>query len=120
MQINHLSLAVPDVAATAAFMEQYFGFTCTATKGNNVIAVLEDRHHFVLVLTSLKEDSNATYPADFHFGSILEKESEVTALYEKLLLDGHVVSRPPAKIRNSFAFYFHIPGGIMAEISCNL
>lgn len=119
MQINHLSLSVPDVAATATFMERYFGFTCTAMKGSNIIAVLEDRHHFVLVLTRLKED-NSTYPADFHFGSILETEEQVIALYEKLLQDGHPVSRPPAKIRNSFAFYFHVPGGIMAEISCNL
>ena len=34
MGLNHLDLAVPDVAATRAFFETYFGFRCLADRVN--------------------------------------------------------------------------------------
>lgn len=118
MKLNHLSLAVPDVPATAAFMQSYFHFTELETKGDK-IAVLSGDDDFILVLTALRAEEPA-YPADFHFGFMLDRQEAVTSLYEKLIAGGLDIKRPPAKIRNSFAFYFHIPGGIMAEISCIL
>lgn len=118
MKLNHLSLAVPDVAATAAFMQQYFQFTELETKGDK-IAVLSGDDNFILVLTSLRAEEPA-YPADFHFGFMFDRQEAVTSLYENLVAGGYHIPRPPARIRNSFAFYFPIPGGIMAEISCTL
>lgn len=118
MTLNHLSLPVPDVAQTAAFMNRYFAFELLQMKGDK-IAVLQGAGSFILVLTTLSADEGP-YPADFHFGFILDDTAAVTALYERLVAGGAAVARPPARIRNSFAFYFHIPGDIMAEISCNL
>ncbi len=118
MKLNHLSLAVPDVITTSAFMRQYFGFTEREIKGDK-IAVLSGDDNFILVLTTLRAGEPA-YPADFHFGFMLDRQEAVTALYEKLVAGGLDIPRPPGKIRDSFAFYFHIPGGIMAEISCTL
>jgi catechol 2,3-dioxygenase-like lactoylglutathione lyase family enzyme len=119
MKLNHLSLAVPDVSAAATFLEKFFGFETVNTKGNNVIAVLQGKDNFVLVLTTLREGESA-YPADFHFGFILDNEAEVLSKYEQLTTEGIVVPRAPAKIRNSYAFYFHMPGDIMMEVNCNL
>ncbi|MFA6056754.1 MAG: VOC family protein [Taibaiella sp.] len=119
MKLNHLSVAVPDVAAATAFMEKFFGFETENIKGNNVIAVLRGKDNFVLVLTTLRQGESA-YPSDFHFGFILDTEAEVLLKYEQLIAEGIEVPRAPAKIRNSYAFYFHMPGGIMMEVSCSL
>ena len=119
MKLNHLSLAVPDVAATATFMEHFFGFETEDIKGNNVIAVLRGKDNFILVLTTLRQ-GESSYPSDFHFGFILDTETEVLAKYEQLITGGAEIPRVPSKIRNSYAFYFHMPGNIMMEVSCNL
>lgn len=118
MKLNHLSLSVPDVAATAAFMQQYFQFSQLEMKGDK-IAVLSGKDNFVLVLTTARA-GDSPYPADFHFGFLVDDATQVTALYEMMIAGGYSLQRPPAKIRNSFGFYFHIPGGVMAEISCTL
>jgi catechol 2,3-dioxygenase-like lactoylglutathione lyase family enzyme len=119
MKLNHLSLAVPDVTAVAAFLEKFFGFETVDVKGNNIIAVLKGEDNFILVLTTLRQ-GEGSYPSDFHFGFILNTESEVLSKYEQLMAEGIEVSRAPAKIRNSYTFYFYMPGGIMMEVSCNL
>jgi catechol 2,3-dioxygenase-like lactoylglutathione lyase family enzyme len=119
MKLNHLSLAVPDVAATATFLEQFFEFETEDIKGNNVIAVLRGKDNFILVLTTLRQ-GESSYPSDFHFGFILDTETEVLAKYERLIAGGIEIPRVPSKIRNSYAFYFHMPGNIMMEVSCTL
>lgn len=119
MKLNHLSLAVPDVAEAAKFMEKFFGFETVNSKGNNIIAALQGKNNFILVLTTLREGERA-YPTDFHFGFILDTESEVLSKYEQLIAAGIEAPRAPSKIRNSYAFYFYMPGGIMMEVSCNL
>lgn len=119
MKLNHLSLAVPDVTATATFLEQFFGFKTEDIKGNNIIAVLRGGDNFILVLTTLRQ-GESTYPSDFHFGFILDTETEVLSKYEQLIAGGIEIPRAPAKIRNSYAFYFHMPGNIMMEVNCNL
>lgn len=119
MKLNHLSLSVPDVPATAAFMGKYFGFKIVNAKGNNIISVMEGNNDFVLVLTTLKQ-GEGPYPTDFHFGFIVDTEAEVFSVFNLLIADGISIPRIPSKIRNSLAFYFHIPGGIMMEVSCFL
>lgn len=117
MKLNHLSLAVPDVVKTATFMEQFFGFKPIAEKGNGVIVVMENGDNFVLVLTTLMQ-GESPYPSDFYFGYILNDEAAVWALYEQMIAAGVPIPRMPSKIRNSQAFYFHLPGDIMMEVSC--
>lgn len=118
MQLNHLSLAVPDVPATAAFVCRYLSFTLLEDKGGK-IAVLKGAGGFILVLTTLRAEDSA-YPSDFHFGFMLDSPDAVTRVYETLIADGWSIGRAPGKIRDSFAFYFHMPGSVMVEISCNL
>lgn len=119
MRLNHLSLSVPDVVETADFFENYFGFHCEEIKGDHVIAILKGADDFLLVLTRLKENSPA-YPDDFHFGFMLDSPDLVEDVHNRLMADGYEVPDAPRKIRNSYGFYFHIPGGVMAEISCEL
>lgn len=118
MTLNHLSLSVADVTVTAAFMQRYFNFRPVSMKGDK-IAVLNNADGFVLVLSTSRE-GDPPYPADFHFGYLLGNTAAVDTLYETLAAAGHDMPRPPARIRNSYGFYFRIPGGIMAEISCTL
>jgi len=117
MTLNHLSLAVPDVAEATAFFETYFGFTCTAVRGDNMLNVLEGENNFILVLSLLKKE-DAGYPADFHIGFMQQHEDQVTDIYNALINGGIHIERPPKKIRDSIGFYFIAPGGFMVEVSC--
>lgn len=119
MKLNHLSLSVPDVGTTAAFIKKYFHFEETESKGNNIIVVLKGEDDFTLVLTTAKT-KDEPYPTDFHFGFFLNNQEEVWNIFNELKLDGFITKEMPAKIRNTFGFYFHIPGGILTEISCTL
>ena len=57
MKLNHVNIAVPDVAATRAFFEDFFGLKCTETKGENVLSVLVDGEGFVLILSNFEKQS---------------------------------------------------------------
>jgi len=118
MKLNHLSLPVPDVAATKAFFETYFGFTCTSVKGDNIIAVLEDVAGFTLVLSKADEASPFNYVRDFHIGFMQQTEEQVITIYNNLKAGGISVEREPKKIRDTFGFYFIAPGGFMVEVAC--
>lgn len=117
LQLNHLSLSVPDVAATRKIFERFFGFTCQEVKGDNIIAVLKGAGDQCVVLTTQKQEE--PYPKDFHFGFIVKTKQEVDETHNALTNAG-LVMEPPRKIRDSYGFYFHIPGNVMTEVSCPL
>ena len=50
MQLNHIDLPVPDVAAATAFFVDGFGFTLAEQRGKDGMAILT-RPGMVLVLT---------------------------------------------------------------------
>ncbi len=50
MKLNHINLVVANVAEAIQFFEKYFGFTCSAVKGNDLISVLKGNDGFELVL----------------------------------------------------------------------
>jgi lactoylglutathione lyase len=52
MNLIHLNLSVSDVAATAAFFEDFFQMRRLETKGDNVLTVLFDDAGFTLILTN--------------------------------------------------------------------
>lgn len=118
IQLNHLSLAVPHVGETRAFFERFFDFTCETVKGDNVIAVLKGAGGHTLVLTTQKTPE--TYPGDFHFGFIVQNQAMVDETYKRLQEGGHPMEDGPRKIRDSYGFYFHIPGDVLTEVSCPL
>ncbi|MCW3084844.1 MAG: glyoxalase/bleomycin resistance/extradiol dioxygenase family protein [Bacteroidetes bacterium] len=114
MKLNHLNLIVTDVAAAVGFFETYFDFKCTLTKGDNVIAILEGTDNFTLVIMTQKQ-GEVSYPQNFHIGFMLETKEEVEVLHEKLKSSTIPLPGEPAKIRNSYGFYFHFDG-IMIEV----
>lgn len=117
MKLNHLNLTVSDVVAVSTLFEKHFEFTCVDRKGDNMLVVLYGKDDFILTLMSdtFNKNGSNSYPEAFHFGFILSSEEDVTALYHQLKADGLTIERAPAKIRNSFGFYFHY-NGLMIEI----
>ena len=83
MKLNHVDLQVSDVARAREFFETFFDFRCVYQRKGE-IAILEDEAGFSLGVSNLFNSPPPTYPADFHIGFVLEKESEVRAQYERL------------------------------------
>jgi lactoylglutathione lyase len=113
MHLNHLDLAVPDVAAAATFFQSAFGFTVLETRGRDGMAILRGAG-FVLVLT---RDLDAAYPKTFHIGFLQPDEQAVLDVYACILTAGFDVPKPPAIMRGSLMFYCTVPGGILVEVS---
>jgi lactoylglutathione lyase len=117
MKLNHVNIAVPDVAATRAFFEKFFGLLCTETKGNDVLSVLVDEEGFVLILSNFEKQVTPRYPRDFHLGFLLrDSVDQVNELYERLRASGFEAD-PPKKFHGSWVFYVVAPGGITVEVS---
>jgi catechol 2,3-dioxygenase-like lactoylglutathione lyase family enzyme len=113
MHLNHLDLAVPDVAAAASFFESAFGFAVLETRGRDGMAILRGAG-FALVLT---RDLEAAYPKTFHIGFLQPDEQAVLDAYARIQTAGFDVPRPPAILRGSLMFYCTAPGGILVEVS---
>lgn len=119
MQLNHLDLSVPDVAATATFFEAAFGFTLLKTKGNAGMAILRGDGGVVVVLTRaapVDHPPQPPYPKTFHIGFLVSSEAEVWTAWERVRSTGIEVPHEPQAVRGSLTFYFHAPGGIMVEV----
>jgi len=120
MALKHLNLAVPDVAQTKAFFETYFGFTCHEVKGDNIIAILEDKDGFILSISNFNKQETPTYPADFHVGFVLETPEKVMEIYQTLKADGIDVGPEPRRYsgRGTMSFYVTAPGNFLVEVLC--
>ncbi|MDB5033855.1 MAG: hypothetical protein JWQ98_1096 [Chlorobi bacterium] len=118
MKLNHLNLCVPDIAKTRAFFETFFQFRCTDVKGP--LVVLEGEDGFLLVLSNLSKATAVEYPAEFHFGFILDNPAGVHAAYERLASGGVDIPHGVREMRGSLAFYCRIPGNILLEVSTPL
>ena len=120
MALKHVNLAVPDVAQTKAFFETYFGFTCEEVKGDNIIAILEDKDGFILSISNFKKDVIPQYPTDFHVGFVQETPEQVRAIYETMKADGINVGKEPHNYggRGTFSFYVEAPGKVLVEVLC--
>ena len=117
MQLNHLNLAVPNIAEARHFFETVFGFHCVDTKGD-ALAVLEGQDGFTLVLSHLDKDDAIIYPKDFHIGFILETQEQVQATFERLQSAGINLPHPPRIMRGSFIFYCRVLDTVLLEVSC--
>jgi lactoylglutathione lyase len=111
MKLNHLNLAVTDVAQTRKLFETYFGFTGLKEVSNDKFAVLFD-DGFVL---NLMRGAQVSYPDTFHIGFIQESEERVNEINRHLKEDGFDVN-PPGKLHGAWTFYFRAPGGITIEV----
>ncbi len=118
MQLNHLSLAVPDVSEASRFFETFFDFKCVDTKGADVLVVLEGQGGFTLVLSHLDKEAAISYPKDFHIGFILESQEQVQAIFDRLKSGEINLPYPPRIMRGSFIFYCRVLDAILLEVSC--
>ena len=120
LQLNHLNLAVPDVAEARGFFETFFEFKCVDTKGADALAVLEGKGGFTLVLSNLDKTGMPVYPKDFHVGFILDSAEQVYKVFQQLQSAGIELPHQPREMRGSLIFYCHVPGSILLEVSCPL
>jgi catechol 2,3-dioxygenase-like lactoylglutathione lyase family enzyme len=117
MQLNHLDLPVPDVAATAAFFTTHFGFRLCETRGNNGFALLLGEGGFALVLTRRRAEGTHDFPANFHVGFLVDSEAALHAIHARLRA-ADVPDLPPVSFqRGATLFYVHAPGGVLVEVS---
>ncbi|WP_338868625.1 VOC family protein [Spirosoma sp. SC4-14] len=118
MILNHLNLAVPDVAQTRAFFETYFGFTCAEVKGNDTLVILIGKDGFILALSNFSKDEIPEYPTDFHVGMVVDSPEEVMQTYQRMKDDGIVLGREPKRYgsRGTMSFYVNVPGNFLVEV----
>jgi catechol 2,3-dioxygenase-like lactoylglutathione lyase family enzyme len=116
MQLNHLDLAVPDVALTASFFRTAFGFMDIQAKGNGGMAILKGSDGFELVLTRAQRTDQPLYPRTFHVGFLVSSEQDVMDAYLRLTAAG-IDLHPPRMVRGRLMFYCHAPGGVLVEVS---
>jgi lactoylglutathione lyase len=111
MKMNHLNLTVTDVAATADFLEKYFGLRKQPGGNKAFIALFDDDY---LGLTLMKA-GQVEYPRTFHIGFSQESEQRVNEIYQQLKDDGFDVN-PPQRT-HAWTFYVKAPGGFTIEIA---
>jgi catechol 2,3-dioxygenase-like lactoylglutathione lyase family enzyme len=115
MRLNHLNLTVPDVAATRAFFETYFGLRCVTERGRGALAVLIDESGFVLTLNNFDKVGEVEYPGIFHVGFNVEGRERVDELHRRLTADGFA-AEPPKEFHGAWTFYLRAPGGFLVEV----
>lgn len=117
MQLNHLDLAVPDVAQTAAFFKAAFGFTEIETKGKTGAMTILEGEGFELVLTRTQPTDVPPYPKTFHIGFLVPTEQCVNDAFARLLTTGIDLPEAPRIVRGRLMFYCRAPGGVLVEVS---
>ncbi len=114
MQLNHLDLSVPDVAAASTFLTRHFGFTLLQAKGNHGMAVLAGEGGVVLVLTRHEEPH---YPKTFHIGFLVDDAGKVSAKHAELETAGVPGLSPVQEMRGGPGFYCRTDWGILLEVA---
>ena len=109
MTLNHVTLAVPEVALDKAFLIDHFGLRDGG--GTPGIAFLHDDGGLLLTLIKAKE---VVYPAIFHIGFIQPSEARVDAINARLREAGFEVA--PPKRTHGYTFYVKAPGGYLVEV----
>lgn len=112
MQLNHLNLAVPDLAAATDFFEK--GFDFRVVNRFEGMRVLAGDDGFALALT---ECAQPDYPESFHIGFLQASRDAVSDVHQRLLAAGIEVPVPPADAYGAFIFTCSVPGGIEVEIA---
>ena len=116
MQFKHTNLATPDVSATAAFFQRFFGFTMADQRGEG-LAVMHDQDNFVLTLMKRKKSDPDRYPQMFHIGFYVESPELVNAKHAELSKAGLAPGEVEVTNRQGdvTTFYCTCPGGIMVN-----
>lgn len=121
MRLDHLDLHVPDVAATRAFLVEYFGLVASETRGADGLAILHDDAGLEVVISRpiVKfggADAVSVDKATYHIGFTLASRAEVDRLHERLTAGGTGTWAPPRLMRGIWLFYCVISGRIVVEV----
>ena len=118
MKLNHLDLTVSNVPDAHKFLEKYFGLKgYNGMEPRDGMSFMSDDSGMLLALFRAGKGTDAKYPAGFHIGFMQDTREQVQALYNQLKSGGIELGRPPGKIRNSYAFYFHFDQ-VFIEVGC--
>jgi len=112
MDLNHLHLAVDDLAASKAFYQRYFGFHATVVHGR--IQFLENSAGFQLALDPAFQPE--ALPKWFHFGSRLASVADVEALHSKMAAEPERVVRALETHPGHVFFHCQDPDGYRIEV----
>lgn len=116
MKLNHLNLTVSDVVEAHRFLEKHFGLMgYNGMEPREGMSFMSDDSGMLLALFRAAKGKEEKYPAGFHIGFIQESEEQVNQINERLREDGFQVPKP-ARIHNSWTFYFEAPGGFTVEV----
>ena len=115
MKLNHINLAVENIAESAAFFEKFLGFRRLESK-SDVLIVLADESNFILIFSHFDAKETPQYPRDFHVGFIRETREQVNEVYESLKA-GNVEVNPPRHTHGGWGFYVRAPGGVLVEVT---
>jgi catechol 2,3-dioxygenase-like lactoylglutathione lyase family enzyme len=113
MKLNHLSFPSADTRATAAFFEQYLGFTVSSTWQQSIIL---KRPGFDVVIDHAG-DAAPAWPRAFHVGFELPCLEDVEALYARFKADGVEMETAIFNNGRGSRFFCRAPGGVMFEIN---
>jgi len=117
MIVNHINIAVSDVAVSRDFYTKYFGLTVMMERGENFLAILRDDAGMVFNISHFDKAAEVSYPRDFHIGFFLENREQVEAVRAQMLADGLEVAEP-RRAQGRWTFYFQVPGGVLTEVGC--
>jgi lactoylglutathione lyase len=110
MTLNHITLSVPEIEPTKAFLEKYFSLQDNGHSRANIAFLTDDKG---LILTLIKA-KDAVYPAFFHIGFIQESEAKVDEINQRMRDDGLEVASPERS--HGYTFYVKAPGGFLVEV----
>jgi catechol 2,3-dioxygenase-like lactoylglutathione lyase family enzyme len=115
MKLNHIDLQVSSVSAAREFFETHFGLRCTFQRREQ-LAMMEDDDGLAFGVSNLFGSAPPVYPPDFHIGFILETESEVRGVYERLTSAGVPIKAELSRGGPNVYFMCVGPDGIVIEV----
>lgn len=114
--MNHVHLVSPDVSASRAFYESFFGYRLDAQHGDGVFLV--DAKGFLLAISPCDPNDIPAFPDWFHLGFCLDSAAAVHAVYAALVAaEVAIVKELRVFGEDAVNFYCSDPGGFRLEVS---
>jgi len=115
MKLNHIDLQVSNVTAAREFFEKHFDFRC-AFQRRDQLALLVDDAGLEFGVSNLFGSAAPIYPTDFHIGFVVENETEVRAVHERLAKAGVTIKTDVSRGGPNVYFMCVGPDGIGIEV----
>lgn len=116
MNLNHLNLAVDDVAEASSFLQTYFGLApLDGAPATSRLRILRDDAGCLVTLMHMPNEGPVSYPGTFHVGFVQPEAAAVDELHRRMVADGIAID-PPRRFHGSWTFYVQAPGGVLVEV----